>query len=73
MGHWKNSFQPIRVKKIQRKHAVDTNDILKFNPITEIDIFRKLSFLNTRKACGCDQQPPRLQKLSAPILSFYLL
>ncbi len=61
------------IKEIQRRHAVDTNDMFKFNHVTEIGIFRKLSILNTRKASGYDQQPPRLLKLSASILSYTLL
>ncbi len=61
------------IKEIQRRHAVDTNEMFKFNHVTEIDIFRKLSSLNTRKASGYDQQPARLLKLSAPILSYTLL
>ncbi len=47
--------------------------MFKFNHVTEIDICRKLSSLNTRKASGYDQQPPRLLKLNAPILSYALL
>ncbi len=61
------------MKKIQRRHAVDTNDMSKFNHVIEKDIFKKLSSLNTRKASWYDQQPPRLLKLSAPILSYTLL
>ncbi len=61
------------IKEIQRRHAADTNEMFKFNHVTEIDIYRKLSSLNTRKASGYDQQPPRLLKLSAPILSYTLL
>ncbi len=47
--------------------------MFKFNHVIEIDIIKKLSSLNTGKASGYDQQPPRLLKLSAPILSYTLL
>ncbi len=46
---------------------------LKFHAVTQVDIFKKLSSLNSRKACCYDGQPPRLLKLGAPILSFTLL
>ncbi len=44
--------------------------MFKVNHVTEIDIFRKLFSLNTRKASGYDQQLPCLLKLIAPILSY---
>ncbi len=46
------------ILEIQRGHAVDTNNMFKFDHFTEIDIFGKFSILNTRKAGGYDQQPP---------------
>ncbi len=61
------------IKEIHRKHAVDTNEVFKFNYVTEIDIFRKVSSLNTREASGYDKQSPPLLKLSAPILSYTVL
>ena len=61
------------IKEIQRRHAVDTNDMFKFSHVTEVDIFKKLSTLNSRKASGYDEQPPHLLKLGAPILSYTLL
>ncbi len=61
------------INEIKRRHTVDNDEQFEFHTVTQVDIFKKLSSLNSRKACGSDGQPPHLFKLGAPILSFTLL
>ncbi len=64
------------IKEKQIRHAVDDNDMFKFNHVTQVYIFRKLSILEAldHKVAGAyDHQPPSLFKLRAPILSYTLL
>ncbi len=58
---------------MKRRHTVNDDEQFEFRAVTQVDIFKKLSSLNSRKACGYDGQPPRLLNVVAPILSFTLL
>ena len=46
--------------EINRRHTCNDENRFEFHDVTEADIFKKLSNLNVRKACGYDGQPPRL-------------
>jgi hypothetical protein len=59
--------------EINRRHTCNDENRFDFHDVTEADIFKKLSNLNVRKACGYDGQPPHLLKLGAPVLSHSLL
>ncbi len=61
------------INEIKRRHTVYDDEQFEFHVVTQVDIFKKLSSWNSRKACGYDGQPPRLLKLGASILSFTLL
>ncbi len=61
------------INEIKRRRTVDDDVQFEFHLVTQVDIFKKLSSLNNRKACRYHEQPPHLLKLGAPILSFTLL
>ncbi len=61
------------INEIKRRHTVDDDEQFEFHAVTQVDIFKTLSSLNSRKACGYDGKPPCLPKLGAPIPSFTLL
>ncbi len=61
------------INKIKWRHNVNDDEQFEIQALTQVDIFKKLSSLNSRKACGYDGQLVHLLKLGAPIPSFTLL
>ncbi len=62
-----------RINEIKRRYLVNDDEQFEFHAVTQVDIFKILSSLNSRKACGYDGPPKHLPTLGAPILSFTLL
>ncbi len=46
------------IVKIKRRHTVYDGKHFEFHVITQVDIFKKLSNLNSRNVCGYDGQLP---------------
>ncbi len=58
------------INEIRQRHSVDDDEQFEFHVVTQVDIFKTLSSLNSRKVCCYHGQPPRLLKLGVSILSF---